>query len=340
MGWYYENKRDLPWRKTLNPYKVWLSEIILQQTRIAQGKPYYHRFVSKYPSVLDLANAPEEDVLKLWQGLGYYSRARNLLNSAKWVAEQNGGKFPNNYKDLLKLKGVGDYTASAISSICFGEKQAVVDGNVYRFLSRFFGIDTPIDHSSAHRIFKAKATELMQKENPGVFNQALMEFGALQCTPKKTLCSSCPFSSKCFAYQQGKVALYPFKSKTVKIKSRYFNYLVIKTPLGKTLVHQRKGKDIWQNLFEFPLIECNENVSQDLLLESLALSDWEFGAVKKIDSLVSKPIKHLLTHQHLYIQFWSLELEEEHPDAISQDQLNKLAVPLVIQDFIEKHYCG
>ena len=339
MDWYEENKRDLSWRKSKNPYYIWLSEIILQQTRIAQGIPYYDRFIKKYPSVNDLASAAEDDVLKLWQGLGYYSRARNLLTSAKWIVNVNEGKFPTNHKDLLQLKGVGDYTASAIASICFNEKQAVVDGNVFRFIARFFGIETPIDHGSAHRIFKAKATELMQNEVPGEFNQALMEFGALHCKPKKPACVSCPFSSNCFAFQQGKVEYFPIKTKRVKITTRYFNYLVVNTPLGKTIVHQRRGKGIWRNLYEFPLIESNENLSLAKLKNSLAQSDWKFGSIKNIDLIEPKPIKHILSHQHLYLQFWSLELKEENRHAISKDQLNSLAVPIVIQDFIKKHYC-
>lgn len=338
MEWYNENKRDLSWRKSKDPYHIWLSEIILQQTRIAQGIPYYDRFIKRYPTVLDLAGAAEDDVLKLWQGLGYYSRARNLLHSAKWIVNENGGQFPTNHRELLQLKGVGDYTASAISSICFNEKQAVVDGNVFRFLARFFGIETPIDHGSAHRIFKSKATTLMQEELPGEFNQALMEFGALHCTPKKTACTTCPFSSNCFAFQQGKVEYFPIKTKRIKMTKRYFNYLVVKTPGGKTIVHQRSGKGIWQNLYEFPLIESSENLSLTKLRNHLAQSDWEFGPIKCIDLRVPKPIKHILSHQHLYIQFWSLELERENRHAISIHQLNTLAVPVVIQDFIKKHY--
>ncbi|HER40372.1 MAG TPA: A/G-specific adenine glycosylase, partial [Salinimicrobium catena] len=199
-SWYLENKRDLPWRKTTDPYRVWLSEIILQQTRVAQGMPYYFRFIDVFPTVFDLAAASEEEVLKQWQGLGYYSRARNLQAAAKFVSEELNGKFPDNFKDLLKLKGVGDYTASAVASICYNEPVAVVDGNVFRVISRIFGIDTPINSNEGKKQFGEKAQELLDKKNPAEFNQAIMEFGALHCTPRKPQCEACPFAEECVAY--------------------------------------------------------------------------------------------------------------------------------------------
>ena len=216
LNWYYENKRELPWRKTDDPYHIWLSEIILQQTRVDQGLSYYKKFIQNYPTVFDLAAAKEDEVLKLWQGLGYYSRARNLHASAQWVVDKNKGVFPQTFKQLLLLKGVGDYTASAISSICFDEPQAVVDGNVYRFLSRCFGISTPVDSSTAHKEFKTVATRLMEGFSPGDFNQAVMEFGAVQCTPKKAHCSVCPFSSECRAFQEERVYEFPIKKNAQK----------------------------------------------------------------------------------------------------------------------------
>ena len=338
MVWYGENKRDFPWRNSKKPYHVWLSEIILQQTRVQQGLPYFHKFIDVFPTVVDLANAPEEQVLKLWQGLGYYSRARNLLFSAQWIVEHNAGKFPNTHKDLLQLKGVGDYTASAIASICFEESEAVVDGNVYRFLSRYFGIDLPIDSSPAHAFFKAKATELMQGESPGDFNQAMMEFGALQCTPKLTKCSSCPFVASCLAYQQGKVDQFPVKVKKTKVRKRYFNYLVVKSPTEKTFLQKRTGKGIWQNLYEFPLVESEILVNQKELSELKAFAPWESAANKPPKLLNSNPIKHLLSHQQLHIQFWSVETQHEPKRALDHREIKTLPVPVVIADFIEKHY--
>ena len=222
LDWYKENKRDFPWRKSQDPYHIWLSEIILQQTRVQQGLPYYEKFLQNFPTVFDLAAASEEKVLKLWQGLGYYSRARNLHASAQWVVNERQGNFPQTFKELLLLKGVGDYTASAIASICFEEPQAVVDGNVYRFLARFFGIDMPIDASGAHKYFKEKATVLMQGFSPNTFNQAMMEFGALQCTPKLTACEQCPFAQKCVAYPTRKSKCLPCKDQKDKSQKALF----------------------------------------------------------------------------------------------------------------------
>ena len=338
MGWYGENKRDFPWRNSRNPYHVWLSEIILQQTRVQQGLPYYLKFIEAFPTVLDLASAPEEKVLKLWQGLGYYSRARNLLFSAQWIVEHNVAKFPDTHKDLLKLKGVGDYTASAIASICFEEPQAVVDGNVYRFLSRYFGIELPIDSSQAHAFFKAKATELMLGVSPGDFNQALMEFGALQCTPKLTNCSSCPFSTSCIAFQQGKVDQFPVKSKKTKVRKRYFNYLVLHSPKGKTLLQKRTGKGIWQNLYEFPLVESEKLVDQEELIQLQDFAQWTSICYERPKLLNPSPVKHLLSHQQLYIQFWGVRSLQEPKKAVALKELKTLPVPVVIGHFMDKHY--
>lgn len=337
LEWYAEHQRDFPWRKSRNPYHIWLSEIILQQTRVQQGLPYYEKFLDHFPSVFDLAKATEEKVLKLWQGLGYYSRARNLHASAQWVVEERQGEFPTNFKDLLQLKGVGDYTASAIASICFEEPQAVVDGNVYRFLSRYFGIEMPIDASAAHKYFKDKATSLMQGFSPNTFNQAMMEFGALQCTPKLTKCNDCPFAQKCIAFQQGKVNDFPVKSKKVKITKRYFNYLVVKTPSAKTMVEQRLAKGIWQNLYEFPLLETNSLIAKETLVELPAFKAWEAYDLLSCDQIYSKPVKHILSHQHLFIQFWQINLGQEVTEAIDYKTLKTLPVPVVLEHFIEKN---
>ncbi|MBT3612637.1 MAG: A/G-specific adenine glycosylase, partial [Flavobacteriales bacterium] len=249
IGWYQDNKRDLPWRNTVNPYHIWLSEIILQQTRVLQGTPCYLAFLKAFPTIEDLANAPEFKVLKMWQGLGYYSRARNLHQTAKYIVSEFNSVFPDNFKDLLTLKGVGDYTASAISSICFKESQAVVDGNVYRLLSRYFGKDTPIDASYALKEFKSLASDLMGNEDPGDFNQALMEFGALQCVPKNPVCSNCTFQNDCIAFNQNLISQLPFKKGKIKVTSKYFNYLVFVTPKKETILTQRTAKGIWQQLY-------------------------------------------------------------------------------------------
>src|SRR6056300_1490745 len=224
--WYLQNKRDLPWRKTKNPYHVWLSEIILQQTRVAQGLDYYLKFIDAFPTVNHLANADESTVLKLWQGLGYYSRARNLHFSAKYIVKELTGEFPKTYKEIVKLKGVGDYTASAIASMCFNEPTAVVDGNVYRVLSRYFGIDTPINSSKGVKEFKAMAQELIDRNNPAIFNQAIMEFGATQCKPKNPDCGNCPFQNSCVAFGYNHIDALPVKNKSARAKKKYFNFLV------------------------------------------------------------------------------------------------------------------
>ena len=229
ISWYLQNKRDLPWRKTKNPYFVWLSEIMLQQTRVAQGMSYYLKFTETFPTVFDLAKADESTVLKMWQGLGYYSRARNLHATAKHIAFELDGKFPSTYKEIVKLKGIGDYTASAIASICFTEPTAVVDGNVYRVLSRYFGIETPINSSAGNKEFKELAQTLIDTLKPGTYNQAIMDFGAIQCKPKNPICLFCPFSESCVALQKNKIDTLPVKDKKTKVRDRYFNYLVLKT---------------------------------------------------------------------------------------------------------------
>ncbi len=248
ITWYLQNKRSMPWRETTDPYHIWLSEIMLQQTRVAQGLPYYLAFTKSFPTVFDLANASEDEVLKLWQGLGYYSRARNLHATAKYVANELQGEFPDNYKDLLQLKGVGDYTASAIASICFNEVVPVVDGNVYRVLSRHFGIDTPINSTKGIKEFKELAIELIDHEDPANYNQAIMEFGALQCKPKSPYCIVCPLNESCEALKTGKVDMLPVKLKKQKIKNRYFNYLIFSINDQHTIIQQRTGNGIWKGL--------------------------------------------------------------------------------------------
>ena len=333
--WYLENKRSLPWRHTSDPYKVWLSEIILQQTRVSQGLPYYKRFVSRFPTVFDLAKASEEEVLKLWQGLGYYSRARNLHATAKMVVDTYKGKFPDTYNELLKLKGVGDYTASAIASICFEEPTAVVDGNVFRVLSRVYGIETPINTTTGFKEYKALAQELIDESDPGTFNQALMEFGAKFCVPSNPDCESCIFQNQCYAYAKGMVKELPLKLNKTKIRTRYFNYLVILDKNGSTLIMKREGKGIWRNLYEFPLIESNSAISKAKLKSQSEYKKWsEQFNLDSIYPFNDELIQHKLSHQHLKIRFWIAELNRTEESFIDTQELLGQPVPIVIANFI------
>lgn len=332
--WYLENKRDLPWRKTRDPYKIWLSEIMLQQTRIEQGLPYYNKFIEAFPTVFDLASADAEKVLKLWQGLGYYSRARNLHATAKYVAEELNGVFPDNYSDLKKLKGVGDYTASAIASICYDEPVAVVDGNVYRVLSRIFNIHTPINTTAGNKEFKVLAGKLLDKEDPSTFNQALMEFGALHCKPQNPACPVCPFKNDCQALKDHLVTNLPVKLKKGKIKKRYFNYLVFDFENDSTLLEQRSGKGIWHGLYQFPLIESEIALKEKELVASekfrKKLNSEDFSIQKFNDS----PVVHKLSHQHLYTHFWIVKVKKENKNAVSFEKVQEYPVPVLIENFL------
>lgn len=336
INWYTVNKRDLPWRNTTNPYYIWLSEIILQQTQVTQGTPYYHAFTRQFPTVFDLANANEEEVLKLWQGLGYYSRARNLHWSAKYIVNELDGVFPNTYKDILKLKGVGDYTASAIASICFNEVTAVVDGNVYRALSRIFGIETPINSTSGQKEFKALAQQLIDKKQPAIFNQAIMEFGARQCKPKNPDCSICPFKASCLALKENKIDELPVKLKKTKVTNKYFNFIVIISKNEKTVIEQRKGSGIWQNLYQFPLIETEKSSTYNnikSMIESLdVLEDMNFDIHLYNDT----DIVHKLSHQHLHTKFWIVSVDESIENGIDISSIEDYPVPILIGNFIDK----
>ncbi|SKB31768.1 A/G-specific adenine glycosylase [Maribacter arcticus] len=338
LDWYHQNKRSLPWRKSLDPYKIWLSEIILQQTRVAQGAPYYLRFVEQFPTVHHMANASEEEVLKLWQGLGYYSRARNLHATAKIVVNQYNGEFPDTYNELLKLKGVGDYTASAISSICFNEPQAVVDGNVYRVLSRYFGIDIPINSAEGIKYFKSLAEKVMDVNDIRDYNQGIMEFGAIQCSPKKPLCLHCPLNESCVALQKGIVGQLPVKLKKTKVRNRFFNYIIpiyIDADGNRfTNLQQRKGKGIWQNLWEFPLIESNSMLEiEDVDNRYKQLFEGN-GEIELIE-FNEVAIIHKLSHQHLHTKFWILNTNTEIPNQISFEKIKNFPVPVLIADFIK-----
>ncbi|REG89640.1 A/G-specific adenine glycosylase [Winogradskyella sediminis] len=336
INWYSVNKRELPWRETRNPYYIWLSEIILQQTQVKQGLPYYNAFVSKFPTVFDLAKASETSILKLWQGLGYYSRARNLHHSAKYIVDTLDGKFPDNYKDLLKLKGVGDYTASAIASIAYNEVAAVVDGNVYRVLSRYFGIDTPINSSTGIKDFKTLASTLIDTNQPATYNQAIMEFGAIQCKPKNPDCTVCPFQDSCMARKNQRVDVLPVKLKKTKVTVKYFNFLVFIDHHKKTLFEKRTTKGIWQHLYQFPLIESKKSLTAEefKLLNFkehyLEIEVLDYSLYNEVD------IVHKLSHQHLHTKFWIIDVKSLPKDAILIKSLTKYPSPVLISDFIEQ----
>ena len=309
INWYEENRRDLPWRHNPTPYQVWLSEVILQQTRVNQGWDYYLRFIEKWPTVTDLAEASEEEVLKMWQGLGYYSRARNLHHCAKQVVEQFGGQFPADFEQLRKLKGIGNYTAAAIASIAFNLPHAVVDGNVYRVLSRLFDIDTPININEGQTIFARLADELLNREQPGLHNQAMMEFGALQCTPKNPNCLLCPLQAQCLAFANQTVMQRPVKLQKLKITTRYFNYLVFRIE-GNVYLHKRSGNDIWKNLYDFPCIESENPMTVEEVIASekfhQLIENKSFTIIK-----TSPTFTHKLTHRTILAQFIEIKLEEE-----------------------------
>jgi len=302
IQWYRQNHRDLPWRHHRDPYKIWLSEIILQQTQVVQGLAYYNRFTETYPTVNDLASASEDEVLKLWQGLGYYSRARNMLAAAKSIVRNHGGNFPDSYEHIRALKGVGDYTAAAIASFAFDLPYGVVDGNVFRFLSRFFAIRTAIDTTKGKKEFTALANSLIDKKHPGIYNQAIMEFGSQYCKPTKPNCPACIFSTRCMAYNQGKAEAYPVKEKRTKVKKRYFNYLVLTDTKGQLLLHKRGAGDIWQGLYEFVLVESDRILAIDELISGKDFAHWSGSHNTVLHE--SKIYRHLLSHQELLAKFF------------------------------------
>jgi len=334
LDWYTSNKRNLPWRETKDPYLIWLSEIMLQQTRVAQGTPYYLKFAKRFPKINDLAEASEEEVLKLWQGLGYYSRARNLHATAKYVAFELGGEFPSNYSNLLKLKGVGDYTASAIASICFNEPKPVVDGNVFRVLARYFGVNKPINSSEGTKYFKQLATEVMNVDNVRDYNQGIMEFGSLQCAPKNPDCSTCPLNESCVALQKNLVSELPVKIKKTKIKKRNFNYLVVLNAQNKICLRKRTGKGIWQNLWEFPLLESEGEIEKKEISKHIR----ELTGIEEFESVHlynENIIIHKLSHQHLHTRFWIIKTNEPLTNGVSMSTIEKYAVPVLLADFIK-----
>ncbi len=338
--WFILNKRNLPWRGTNDPYKIWLSEIILQQTRVDQGIAYYLKFIRNYPTIADLANADEEEILKDWQGLGYYSRARNLHFTAKTIQNELNGIFPNSFEKIKKLKGIGDYTAAAISSFAFDESKAVVDGNVYRLLARLIGSEIPIDTTEGKKFFQALADQLIDNNNPGPHNQAIMEFGALHCTPKNQKCETCVFNDTCIAQKLGTQDLLPIKKNKIKQRKRYFNYFILENE-AYILIHKRATKGIWQNLYDFPMIEMKSKTSTDLIIDQKEFTDIIKDCKFKL-VFSSAERKHILSHQIIMATFHHIQISERHSfhnaslKWIKKSSFNKYPIPKLIENYLKE----
>lgn len=338
--WYETNKRELPWRESSDPYIIWISEIILQQTRVAQGMDYFFRFTGRFPDVASLATAEEDEVLKYWQGLGYYSRARNLHAAAKDIMVRFGGVFPQRYKDVISLKGIGEYTAAAIVSFVWNQPYPVVDGNVFRVLSRLYAVETPVDTPKGKKVFTELAGLVMDPAHARVHNQAIMELGALQCVPQSPDCEACPLKVRCMAYAARTVQAYPVKLKKTKTRDRYFHYLHI-IYKGRTWLSRRSGKDIWKGLYEFPLIETDQAMDFAGLQQTDAFRRLFEGAGELRVSVDLSGVKHVLSHQILYAAFYRIEIEHEN-DAlkaflpVAVGNIGNYAVPRLIQIYVEK----
>lgn len=339
VSWYQENKRELPWRETTDPYLIWISEIILQQTRVAQGYDYYIRFIARFPDISTLADAHEDDVLKYWEGLGYYSRARNLHAAARHMKACFNGRFPTEYTDVLALKGIGAYTAAAVCSFAYKQPYAVVDGNVYRVFSRVFAIDIPIDSGNGKKYFAELAQSLLLVSCPDIYNQAIMDFGAIQCLPKSPVCGRCPLQDKCRAYAMGNVDKFPVKVGKVVVRPRYFNYLNIKCN-GVTLLAQRTAKDIWRNLYEFPLIETIAPLSfEELQAEEPYIRLMAGVECVRVIRAVELP-KHVLSHRIIYARFYELEVSRLSPELkerylqVPNDGIDRYAVSRLMQLYL------
>ena len=339
IDWYEENHRSLPWRETKDPYRIWLSEVILQQTRVNQGLPYYLKFVEAFPAVIDLANAPENTVLRLWQGLGYYSRARNLHRCAKMVAEKYNGTFPSTFEELLQLPGIGSYTAAAIASIAFNRKVAVVDGNVYRVLARVFGIAKDIASTEGRKDFSKLANELVSNVRAGDHNQAVMEFGAMHCTPVSPKCDTCVFAKKCVAFNRNMVAQLPVKERKITKRTRYFSYFILRD--GKRIaMKKRTGRDIWNGLYEFHLVET----TSEKKLTQIVKTDPLIAVLKSAKEVGS--VRHVLTHQVLEIRFFEAGVKKENLakfkdlfkgfSFVSAKKAEEMPKPIAISRYLEK----
>ncbi len=335
--WYETYGRDLPWRKTCDPYLIMLSEFILQQTQIVQGMSYYLRFAERFPTAQSLAEASEEEVMRMWQGLGYYSRARHLHAAAKQIAE--AGHFPKDYSFVRALPGVGDYTAAAIMSFAFGEPYAVIDGNVQRVLARHFGITEPVDSSQGKKLLRALADEMLDIKRPALYNQAIMDFGACLCKPTSPLCETCPLAETCQALSTHQVDKLPVKSKRTAIRDRFFTYIYTRTADGKTLLHRRGGGDIWQGLFEFPMIESDCKLTSKQVDEFIHASLVKVSVNVKVE-LLAQGICHQLTHQRLHADFYCLTLpfadEKMQGQWVEESDLDRYALPRLLEKLLEK----
>ena len=336
IGWYIKNKRDLPWRNTKDPYSIWVSEIILQQTQIKTGVNYYNLFLAKFPNIKALSNASELEVLNIWQGLGYYNRALNMLIAAQTVMKKYHGIFPVKYDDLILLKGIGEYTASAISSICTNENKAVLDGNVYRFLSRFYNISTPINTTKGKKEFQKLANKILPNINSGTHNQAIMEFGSIHCKKHIPKCHVCPFKVDCLSFNAGIVNLRPVKNKIHRTKTRYLNYFIIRHN-DQFIIKQREDKDIWKKLYELPLIESKKEISKAQLIKHHYLKKFQIKEIKLISS-----VKHKLTHQNLKINFWETCIKKirlrNNFFKITIDEVPKYPFPKPLKNYFDKEH--
>jgi A/G-specific adenine glycosylase len=338
LKWYRLNGRTLPWRLEKDPYRIWLAEVILQQTQVSQGLGFYERFLARFPDVQNLAAASETEVLRAWQGLGYYSRARNLHHTAKFIANDLKGKFPTTYQEIIRLKGVGEYTAAAISSFAFGEPHPVVDGNVYRVLSRIFGVSEPIDTGRGKKVFSELAASLIDRRRPADYNQAIMDFGAMHCRPVNPACESCVFAGGCRARADRNVAALPVRSRRPEVKHRYFNYFLLADKNGRIRVNRRNGNDIWKGLYEFVLLETKgETAPSDMLGSSKvkALAGDRFML-----KFVSDKYEHQLTHQRLHARFYVLKTKNvalRSVDFANSAELQKLPFPRLITRFLSEH---
>ncbi len=338
LNWYKINKRNLPWRHTNDAYFIWIAEIILQQTKVNQGMPYYLKFVKNFPTIKHLALANQDKVLNLWQGLGYYSRARNLHFSAKYILENYNGVFPNQYDKILNLKGVGHYTAAAIASFAFGLPYAVVDGNVVRVLSRVFGIDVPFETVSGKKIFQQLSQELLDKKNPADYNQAIMDFGSLHCSFRLPKCNTCVFSERCVAYTTNTISKFPLKVKKISMKKRYLHYLVIKK--DDNIMLGKISEGVWIGLYEFPFIEFLVDYPLDLIFSS---KEWN-GMFKNLDyevKSVSKQYVHKLSHQHIYAYFWTINVNAfklKKYSFIKNSEVKNYPISRLIDKFLQENY--
>jgi len=338
--WYQVHKRDLPWRESSDPYVIWISEIILQQTRVAQGLSYFLRFAERFPDIRSLAEAEEDDVLKYWQGLGYYSRVRNMHTTAQLIMNKFGGIFPEQYEDILSLKGVGEYTAAAITSFVWNKPYPVVDGNVFRVLSRLYGIDTPIDSGKGKREFYELAGAIMDKQYAGIHNQAMMEFGALQCIPQNPDCKGCVLKEQCVAYASGTVSRLPVKKSGIKTRNRYFHYFHV-TYEQHTFLSKRGEKDIWAGLYEFPLIETDELMDFAELEQASGFRDLFEGCGNLNIKIQLPKVKHVLSHQVLYVSFYSVEIEKighrlQQYQMIPCEEIERYAVSRLMHIYINR----